>query len=133
MPTNLLVLMAHGSRDPRWRAPFETLLEQLRQEQGALQPIALCYMEMAEPTLRQVVQEALHQNPALTTVKILPLLMAAGAHFANDIKALTLDLRHQHPQLSVLVAPPVGEHPQVQAALKYVVEEASQQLSVSAF
>jgi sirohydrochlorin cobaltochelatase len=133
METTLLVLIAHGSRDPRWRAPFERLLEQLAQELGAEQPLALCYMEMAEPTLNQVVQQALQEKPRINTLKLVPLFMAAGAHFANDIKALTHDLRHQYPQLTVLVAPPVGEHPQVQAALKHIAAQALKQLSVSAF
>jgi sirohydrochlorin cobaltochelatase len=133
METTLLVLIAHGSRDPRWCAPFESLLVQLQQEHGSRQPLALCYMEMVEPTLSQVVQNALQETPLLNTVKILPLFMAAGAHFANDIKALTVELRQQWPLLTILVAPPIGEHPHVQAALKLIAQETLTQCTVSAF
>jgi sirohydrochlorin cobaltochelatase len=110
---DLLVLMAHGSRDPRWRQPFEALVSRLPHR-----TVALCYMEMAEPTLAQVID----QFRPTQSVTILPLFMAAGAHVANDIAALADSLKVEHPSLTVSILPPVGEHSEVQAALLSVIQ-----------
>ncbi len=45
-----LVLYAHGSRDPRWRATFE----ELAAEAGAV----LAYLELSAPTLDEVIDQA---------------------------------------------------------------------------
>jgi sirohydrochlorin cobaltochelatase len=56
--TMALILIAHGSRDPRWQQPFEQLLQRLKQAKpGAA--IELAYMEFAEPTLLQVANACL--------------------------------------------------------------------------
>lgn len=120
----LLVLISHGSRDPRWRKPFERLTAELQEQVGQKQPLALCYMEMAEPDLFTVVAKALQTHSKLTAVKIVPLFMAAGAHFAKDIKRLTEELREKHAQLNVITFPPVGEDPAMQALMKQLAEEA---------
>ena len=131
--STLLVLIAHGSRDPRWRKPFESLISELKTRGDNQQPITLCYMEMAEPGLLKAVKNALHETPTLTTVKILPLFMAAGAHFAKDIKALTEQLREAHPHLTVITHPPIGEDDAMRALIKLLAEEAITREIASAY
>jgi hypothetical protein len=45
-----LVLLAHGSKDPRWRAPFERIAQELQKKLGK-QRVRLAYMEFVGPTL----------------------------------------------------------------------------------
>lgn len=123
----LLVLIAHGSRDPRWRAPFEALRESIQLQVLAQKKeacVALCYMEMAQPDLSTAVREALQQQPSIKEARILPLLMAAGAHFANEIQEQTHALKQQFPQLHIELLPPAGEAPGVKAALQQLALEA---------
>lgn len=120
--STLLALVAHGSRDARWRAPFEAL-------EAKLKPLVLpkkarvCYMEMASPTLKEVVSQAINES-TLEKVVILPLLMAAGAHFANEIQEQTEELRQLYPKVKLELLSPVGEHPELQAALVSVALQA---------
>jgi sirohydrochlorin cobaltochelatase len=123
-PERLLVLVAHGSRDPRWRAPFESLIQAMQDELGANKPVKLAYMEMAEPDLQTVVKQALEAQPSLNTVVVWPMLMAAGAHFSTDIQEQTAALRHEFSGLNVELLPPVGEHPAMRKLLVYLAEEA---------
>ena len=45
-----IVLFAHGSRDPLWRAPIEAVAERIRTlAPGAA--VACAYLEYTEPTL----------------------------------------------------------------------------------
>lgn len=123
-PKRLLVLVAHGSRDPRWRAPFESLVQAMQDELGAGKPVKLAYMEMAEPDLKTVVKQALQAQTSLETVVVWPMLMAAGAHFSTDIQEQTAALRAEFPAIKVELLPPVGEHPALRKLLVYLAEEA---------
>jgi len=107
-----LVLLAHGSRDPNWRKPFEQL-QQTIQAQASDAWVGLAYMEMAQPTLEQV----LNDLPAsIKTVEILPMFMATGGHMANDVPKLVHDAQERFPQVAMTQHPPVGEHPLVKQA-----------------
>jgi sirohydrochlorin ferrochelatase len=50
MKTSRLILFAHGSRDPRWRKPFEKLPSSVAAELGS-KCVRLAYLEMFRPTL----------------------------------------------------------------------------------
>jgi sirohydrochlorin cobaltochelatase len=114
----LVVLMAHGSRDPRWRQPFDALMARL--PQSPTTAVALCFMEMAEPTLEQVMAD----YPELTHLTVWPIFWAAGSHVATDIPEQVAALQRQRPHLVIDVLPPVGEHPAIQATLQQVITNA---------
>jgi sirohydrochlorin cobaltochelatase len=102
-----LVLLAHGSRDDRWKAPFEALLLRIQ----ALHPqsvVTLAYMEMTTPTL----QDAMEALPdTVTSVAILPLFMASGGHLRHDVPNLVQQAQAKWPQRSIILQAPIGEHP----------------------
>ena len=76
MAPSRLVILAHGSRDPRWRAPFETFVATLAADLGA-DKVRLAYMEFVTPTLADMAEEAMRDG--VQQLKILPLFMAGGA------------------------------------------------------
>ena len=119
-PQTLFLLMAHGSRDPRWREPFDRLMAELAPTPNAT--VELCFMEMAEPTMQQV----LARYPHLTRLVVWPIFWAAGAHVATDIPQQVAKLQAQRPALTIDVWPPVGEHPAIQATLKQLITDALQ-------
>jgi sirohydrochlorin cobaltochelatase len=61
MEASRLVLMAHGSRDPRWCAPFERFVATLQANLGAHR-VRLASMEFVTPTLADVAAEALRDG-----------------------------------------------------------------------
>ncbi len=115
-----LVLVAHGSSDPRWREPFEDLCRTLKQELGE-QTVTLAYMEMAEPDLMTVIERSFSQG--IRHFSILPLFMAAGGHVSTDIPHQATQAMAAHPEITLDLLPPAGEHPQVIAAISRIAAD----------
>ncbi len=120
--TSRLVLFAHGSRDARWRRPFEKLAKDLAHTLGE-ERVRLAYMEFVGPTLLEVAEEAARQG--VYHLRLLPLFFSAGAHVAEDIPAQVAEAAGQYPQLQIKVLPPVGEHPRLAALLREIATEAA--------
>jgi len=119
-PERRLVVLAHGSKDPRWQLPFSELMTELEARLGA-DGVRIAYMEFISPTLEEVAQEAARDNKR--ELLVLPFFLAAGAHLAADIPAQVRQASRQCPQLQIGLAPPVGEHPRVKALFREIACE----------
>jgi sirohydrochlorin cobaltochelatase len=107
------IFLAHGSRDPRWRQPFEKFLQTAASRLPGRQ-VRLAYMEMCEPTLLQVAEECI-QNGA-QEVTVFPLFLSGGGHVKNDIPHLVEELKTQFPSVKVRLTEALGETPEVHQA-----------------
>jgi len=105
--TSQLILLAHGSRDPNWCQTFEAgqglVNDYLDQKAG------LAYMEMAAPSLEELVGEYYQQGKK--DIQVLPLFFAAGRHLLVDVPQMMDDLRRQYAGLRLDLLDPVGHHP----------------------
>jgi sirohydrochlorin cobaltochelatase len=131
-----LVLFAHGSRDPRWRAPFLKLLEHLRSQEGE-EAVSLAFMEFAPPTLVDVAKEAAQRGVqrilvdvakeaaqrGVQRIRLLPLFLAGGAHVARDIPEQVGRVMEALPHMQVDVLPSVGEDPRFESLLREIIRE----------
>lgn len=101
-----LILFAHGARDPEWANP-------LRRVQGAIaarapgRRVELAFLELMAPTLADCV--AVLAADGVTRIAVVPMFIAQGGHLKRDLPALLADLRERHPQISLLLAPVIGE------------------------
>jgi len=120
MSHSRLILLAHGSRDPRWRAPFEAFTASLTTDLGA-HKVRLAYMEFVSPTLTEIAQEASQEG--IQALKIMPLFMAGGAHVDRDIPEQVQEVKNRFPHLELTVLPPIGEHPRLVALMQEIVKE----------
>jgi len=114
-----LVLLAHGSSDPRWRAPFERFRDALAPRLGT--PIRLAYMELCEPSLETTVADL--TAAGTRRIDVLPLFFAAGRHLRKDVPTQIEALRGRHDGLELSLLPPVGEHPAFIEALASAVAD----------
>ncbi|MCB9475259.1 MAG: CbiX/SirB N-terminal domain-containing protein [Deltaproteobacteria bacterium] len=116
-----LILFSHGSRDPRWRQPFEDLFHAL---QGALGDDAVRngYMEVASPTLDDLAAEAKEQG--FHELVLLPLFMAGGGHVAHDIPRLVRAAEQAHPPVRIRILPAIGEHPKIAEFIARIAADA---------
>nr|WP_298380411.1 CbiX/SirB N-terminal domain-containing protein [uncultured Halomonas sp.] len=113
-----LILLAHGSRDPRWRAPFDALADSLSSRLEA--PLRLAYMELCDPSLEHVAAELAEAGYARADV--LPLFFAAGRHLREDVPHQIEALHEKHRTLTIELLAPVGEHPAFVDALTSIIE-----------
>lgn len=118
-----LILLAHGSPDPRWRAPFEKLTATLKAKLGT-DRVKLAYLEYVAPSLEDVAGELAREGEGQCRLRILPLFMSGGGHVARDIPTLVAALAWTYPEIEAEILPPVGEHPRVVAAIGDIAAEA---------
>ena len=81
------ILLAHGSRDARWRKPFETLLERI-ENHSPKKIFRLCYLELCGPSLSETVNDLTDNNSKISTIIIHPIFLSAGVHFNEDIQTM---------------------------------------------
>jgi NAD(P)-dependent dehydrogenase (short-subunit alcohol dehydrogenase family) len=103
-----LILVAHGSRDPRWRSSLEELLASVRGVSNE-DEIRLAFLQFTSPTLPEVVDRGVKGGKE--RFLILPLFMASAGHVEKDVLPLLRDLEGRYPGVSFQVLTPVGEDP----------------------
>ncbi|MFE0175469.1 sirohydrochlorin chelatase [Streptomyces sp. NPDC059002] len=113
-PRTPLVLVAHGSRDPRGLATVTALAERVRELRPGL-TVRLGHIELNEPLLGDTLA-ALRPGPAV----LVPLLLGRGQHVKRDIPAVAA----RAPHLDCRVAAPLGPHPLLADALQARLTEA---------
>ncbi|MFF7276494.1 CbiX/SirB N-terminal domain-containing protein [Streptomyces griseorubiginosus] len=95
-----LVLVAHGSRDPRTLSTVHDLLDRLRDRHPGL-PVHLGHIELNEPLLPDTLA-SLGQAEAV----LVPLLLSRGYHVKRDIPEMAAA-----SPARTRVAAPLGPHP----------------------
>jgi sirohydrochlorin cobaltochelatase len=131
MQPDAIILFAHGSRDPLWRAPLEAVASRIR-EQHPHTPVQCAYLELCEPDLPSVATQfatdliaaSAHsdwaQRPKSSQkplIRIVPMFLGMGKHAREDLPELATQLRAAHPQIDFDIATTVGEDPRVIALL----------------
>ncbi len=105
-----LILFAHGSRDPQWRAPMEAVAARA----AALDPqaqVACAYLELMAPDLPACADAMAAQG--LTTITIVPMFLGVGRHAREDLPQLLAELKTRHPQVRFELRPSIGEDARV--------------------
>ncbi|WP_447775087.1 sirohydrochlorin chelatase [Variovorax boronicumulans] len=108
------VLLAHGSRDARWREPIEAVAARMREDDPAVR-VLCAYMELATPDL-PTAAAALIADGA-TAVHVVPLFLGMGKHAREDLPLQLEALRQRWPDAAFSLAPIVGESPELVALL----------------
>ena len=121
MNTMHLVLFVHGSRDPRWCAPFERLVASLNQE-GDEKRVHLAYQQFIPPTLLEVAAEARQQG--ILRLRLLPLFMSAGQALERDIETQVTGVQERFPEMQIEVLPNLSEDAQFWARIGEIVHQA---------
>lgn len=103
----MLILLAHGSRDARWRGSVQDLALAV-QARSSAQPVRVAFMQFDGPTLSEVMEEGM--SAGHTSFQLLPLFMASAGHVEKDIKPLVAELATEHPQVDLRLMTPVGEN-----------------------
>ena len=113
-PTPAVVLFAHGSRDPLWRAPIDAVAaEILRQSPRAV--VRCAFLELMTPSLQDSVDELV--SAGHRHIRIVPMFLGIGRHAREDLPTLIDALRQRHPGLQLQLQPAVGEQPELTRCL----------------
>ncbi len=111
--TTGILLFAHGSRDPNWRRPFESLLQQT--EQQTTGPVALAFLESMQPNFDEGVAALVGKGAK--AIRIVPLFLATGSHLRQDLPELVAEAEGKYPELQLTIATAIGEATEIQTAI----------------
>lgn len=113
-PVHAIVLFAHGSRDPLWHRPMETVATLIRERAPAV-PVVCAYLELSQPDLPTAVAQLVAQG--VRHIAVTPLFLGVGKHAREDLPHLAEALRSQYPAVAFTLRPAVGEDPRLTALL----------------
>ena len=101
-----VVLFAHGSRDPLWRAPIDAVAAEI-QRQAPEVAVRCAFLELMFPDLDTAVDALVSEGHR--TVRVVPMFLGMGRHAREDLPALASALRQRHPELELDVQSAIGE------------------------
>ena len=105
-----IVLFAHGSRDPLWHKPMESVAAQIRTSSPQAE-VVCAYLELSTPDLADATRTLLATG--VQTIVIVPMFLGVGRHAREDLPQLVDGLRQQHPGVVFALRPAVGEDPRL--------------------
>ena len=112
-----LILLAHGSRH-RATAKDVAALTTTVDQTVAAHSVRYAFLEVAEPTLPEAIEQAVREGA--TSVDVLPLFLNTGNHIARDIPNLVAQAQALHPQLRIQLLKHIGSHPAYTALVEAV-------------
>ncbi|WIM05368.1 MAG: CbiX/SirB N-terminal domain-containing protein [Candidatus Nitricoxidivorans perseverans] len=109
-----IILFGHGSRTADYIRPFE----RIRDAMAAQRPeavVELGFLELTRPTLDESIDSLVGRG--VTGIVVVPVFIGAGRHVLKDLPQLAANAMDRHPDLEIILAAPVGEAPEVVAAM----------------
>ncbi|UCG33314.1 MAG: CbiX/SirB N-terminal domain-containing protein [Phycisphaerales bacterium] len=119
----MLILIAHGSPNPRWRDSVETLTQSLQATLGP-DKVQLAYMQYTPPTLPDVAFQAAAMG--IKKIRALPLFLTTEGHVDRHIRPLVDKLRKDLAPIEVELLPPLGQHPLLRELLCKIALQSSE-------
>lgn len=105
-----IILLAHGSRDPLWRKPVESVAERVLQlDPGAL--VQCAYLELTQPDLPTCTARMVQAG--VQSVTVVPMFLGVGKHAREDLPRIVEALIATHPGVQFKLQPAIGEDQRV--------------------
>ncbi len=110
-PGTSVVLVGHGSRDPRSAQALHALTERVGAELAGVATVELAFLELNEPSLEHVLARARGR------VRLVPLLLTSAFHARDDLPGRARAALRGRRDLDVSIADVLGPHPMLDAAV----------------
>ena len=120
-PAPPLLLVAHGSRDPRHGATVTALAERLRHRRPELR-VETAYLDLTVPRVPTVLQRL--ADAGTRSAVAVPLLLTRAFHARADLPAVLRESLGRLPGLTVRQADVLGPHPLLLTALERRLRQA---------
>lgn len=109
-----IVLFAHGARNPEWAKPILAIRDAIRARRTDAR-VEAAFLEFIAPQLPETIDGLVGEGHL--EIVIVPIFMAPTGHTKRDLPALLEAALTRHAGLSIQVAAPIGEAPEVVAAI----------------
>ncbi|WP_367123754.1 sirohydrochlorin chelatase [Streptomyces phytohabitans] len=116
-----LLVVAHGSRDPRHAATVAALCARVRAERPGLR-VEVAYLDFCAPSVPRALERLAAEG--VRDVVALPLLLTRAFHAKSDLPSVLRESAARLPLPEVRQAPVLGPHPLLVRALERRLREA---------
>jgi len=121
-PKQAIVLLAHGSRDPRWAEPFQRVLAGIELAAPKLSA-QLAFLEFMAPDLSASIRSLV--DAGATQIRIVPLFFGQGGHLRTDVPAMVRDIAASLPGVDLELVRAAGDDEGVvEALVRFCLAEA---------
>ncbi len=111
-----IILFAHGSSDPTWATPFESIRASVASRVTV--PVALAYLERMAPSLDESIAQL--KASGNSEVTLIPVFLAVGGHMRNDLPVIVREAATKH-DVKIVVRATIGEsHEMIEAIARWV-------------
>ncbi len=111
LTTSAIVLLAHGSRDKRWQAPFNAIATQMDKRLDK-KLVRLAYLQDCLPTVDEAVAGLAGEG--IKKITIIPMFLAAGTHARKDFPNIDKRLKENNGDVEFEWLDVFGEWPEAQ-------------------
>jgi len=119
-----LLLVAHGSRRQASNDEVRALIGRLRAAAGSFDHLDCALLELAEPSIADVLRQAIAKGAS--EVVVLPYFLSAGRHVVTDIPAEIEPVRKAYPSVDIFLAPYLGA---AEGVVELLMEQASRTIN----
>jgi sirohydrochlorin cobaltochelatase len=105
-----LLVVGHGSRDPRGAKEFQELVSLLRRNNRSL-PIEGGFIELSRPPISECVERLVEDGAR--DISAVPLMLLAAGHAKDDIPATLVREKINHPEVDFHYGRPLGIRPEL--------------------
>jgi sirohydrochlorin cobaltochelatase len=119
MPDETLLLIGHGTRDPRGARELHAFADAVAaasRMRGEPRRVLPCFLELADPPIIAAVEQAVATG--VHHIVAVPLLLQAARHMKNDIPTALNWARARYPAVHIAFGTPLGVRAEVLAALE---------------
>jgi sirohydrochlorin cobaltochelatase len=109
-----LLIVGHGSRDPRGAREFHELVTLVRERAGTL-PIEGGFIELSRPPISECVDRLVEKGAR--EISAVPLMLLAAGHAKDDIPATLVREKTSHPDLDFHYGRALGIRPELLALM----------------
>jgi sirohydrochlorin ferrochelatase len=112
-----ILLIAHCSRQESSNIEIRALTNRLRQLQSPFAGIECAFLEIAEPSIPEGLQNLIANN--VSEILVLPYFLSAGRHVLVDIPKLVAQVQLEAPNVVIRIVPYLGAAEQIDQLLMY--------------
>jgi sirohydrochlorin cobaltochelatase len=105
-----LLVVGHGSRDPRGAKEFHELISLLRRDNPSL-PIEGGFIELSRPPISEGVNRLVEEGAC--EISAVPLMLLAAGHAKDDVPATLVREKIEHPEVSFHYGRALGVRPEL--------------------
>lgn len=115
-----LVLVAHGSRDPRSARAVTAAVAAIREARPELD-VRLCFLDLSAPSVDQVLDTVAADGHS--TAVVVPLLLGSAFHARVDLPSLLDAARRRHPGLELIQTDVLGDDERLLSAVRHRIAD----------